>query len=139
MKTTNWHYTTGERILIDAAWDEITTMLDAIGNHGTDRLNAALRIERRGRGIARMAKSALINGFAFGMNENPNASTVAAFSEGVATAILLGADYGSRRRGSKVGHFDPTPADRDRMPATLAAAKAAHDSAWNRYIAACRA
>ena len=138
---TPWKYTAAESRAIDAAWTEITAMLDAIGNRGTGRLKDALRIERHGRAEAvnvRMVRAMLVNGFAMGMEQDLPASTVASFSEGLATAILLGADYASRRRGGKVGHYDPTPADRDRMPTLLAAAKAAHGAAWDRYIASCR-
>lgn len=130
MSENNWNYTAAEKRAIGDAWDEVMHLMEATGHSEPHRLRAALKVERRCRSCITAAKALLVNGFAEGMESNPVASTLAGYSEGIAAAVILGADHGLRRSGS-VGRHDPTPADRERLPRLLAAAAEAHNS----YIA----
>lgn len=125
---TNWKYTAAEKRAIHDAYDEIAYTMDATGHREPHRLREALKMERRCRSCITAAKALLVNGFAEGMRENPTASTLAGFSEGIAVAVILGADYGRRRNWHGIGVYDPTPADRERLPNLLAASAAAHDA-----------
>lgn len=134
MTTTHWKYTAAEKRAIEAAFDEIAYMMDATGHSEPHRLREALKIERRERSSITAAKALLVNGFAEGIAKDPPASTLKSYSAGIATAVMLGADYGRRRRVGVVGLYDPTPPDRERMPTLLAAAKAAHDAYMGRGL-----
>lgn len=130
----NWKYTAAEKRAIVAAFDEIAYMLDAWNHSAPHRFREALKIERRERSCITTAKALLVNGFAEGMKSDPPASTLAGYSEGIAVAVMIGADYGRRRRGGVVGLYDPTPVDRQRLPELLTAAKAAHDAHMKRGL-----
>lgn len=123
----NREYTAAEKRAINAAWDEIAYMMDATGHREPHRLRAALKAERKCRSCITSAKALIASGFAEGMDSDPPASTLAGYSDGIAAGVMLGADYGRRRRGG-VGRHDPTGTDRDRLPSLLKAAAAAHDA-----------
>ena len=133
----DWNYTAAEKRAIGAAWDEITYTMDATGHREPRRLREALKVERWGRSCLTMAKVLIIRGFAEGMESDPPASTLAGYSEGIATGVMLGADYGRRRSGA-VGRHDPTGTDRDRLPKLIADAKAAHDAYMKRGLESCK-
>ena len=133
MSETNWNYTAAEKRAIGDAWDEVMHLMEATGHSEPHRLRAALKVERRCRSCITAAKALLVNGFAEGMESNPVASTLAGYSEGIAVAVILGADHGLRRSGA-VGRHDPTPSDRERLPRLLAAAAEAHNSYISRGL-----
>lgn len=130
----NWKFTAAERRAVNAAFDEIASMLDAWNHRDPHRLRLALKHERRERSCVAVAKALLVKGFAEGMSIDPPASTLAGYSDGIAVSVMIGADYGRRRRSQAVGVYDPTPADRERLPRLLAAAKAAHDAYMERGL-----
>ena len=134
MNDNAWKYTAAERRQINAAFDEVARMMDATGHSEPHRLRDALRIERRERQDVTLAKALIVRGFAEGMDTDPRASSLMCYSEGIATAVILGADHGRRRRGGVVGLFDPTPADRDLLPRLIAEASSAHNAYMGRGL-----
>lgn len=135
--TTNWNYTAAERREITDAFDAVAYAMDCAGHREPHRLREALKVERRERSCVTAAKALIVRGFAEGMRDDPRASTIAGYSEGIAAAVMLGADYGRRE---SIGRGDTLArADREKMAARLAAASVAHDAYIARGLAAARA
>jgi hypothetical protein len=84
-----WKYTTKERKAIDAVY----RICRYIAEHrGKERLlDACVRIERRGRSDTTVAKWLVAESFAKGLFGNPRASEFAWSSQGLQTALLIGA------------------------------------------------
>ena len=130
MSDQNWKYTAAERRAIDAAWVEVEAAAESMGHREPHRLRAALRIERRERSCVTAARALLVRGWIEGMRDDPPASTVAGYSDGIAAAVLMGADYG---RGTV------PPAGYPALAAAADAASVAHDAYMARGLAAARA
>jgi len=136
MSDSKWQCTAAERRAIDAAWVEIEAAAESMGCREPHRLREALRIEQRDRSCTTVARALLVRGWVDGMRDDPPASTVAGYSEGIAAAVLLGADYG-RRHGRR---HDGLPSDgMMRLAAAADAASAAHGQYIARGLAAARA
>lgn len=136
---TNWKYTAAEKRAIHDAYDAIAYAMDAAGHREPIRLREATNRERRCRSCMTAAKAMLVIGFAEGMRENPPASTLASYSEGIATAVILGADYGRRLAGTVGGRRDSSTAGSERMLPLLVAAATAHGDYICRGLEANRA
>ena len=132
----NWSYTAAERRTIGAAWDAVAYMMDASGHREPHRLREALRVEKRERSCITAAKALIVRGFAEGMADDPRASTIAGYSEGIAAGVMLGADYHRRRRAFSSDSVAGSLAAK--LPSMLAAASAAHDQYIIRGLAASR-
>jgi hypothetical protein len=126
---TNWKYSSTQKRAIDAAWDAVAYLMDSTGHREPHRLREALKVERRERSCVTAAKALIVRGFAEGMADDPPASTLAGYSEGIAAGVMLGADY--QRRALRFGHDSVARSVAEKLPALLAAATAAHDA----YIA----
>jgi hypothetical protein len=117
-------YTRAERRAIDTAYSAVSYIVDHMGHSQPSALRDALRLERRGRSSATVAKALLVRGFVDGRRRNPRAAELATISAGIATAAMIGAD--SRGR-------EYLPADTlRRLPALARAAAAAHDASITR-------
>ncbi len=129
----NWNYTAAERREIGVAWDAVAYLMDASGHSEPHRLREALKVERRERSCVTAAKALIVRGFAEGMADDPPASTLAGYSEGVAAGVMLGADY--QRRALRFSSDSVAKSVAGSLPALLAAASAAHDAYMTRGLA----
>lgn len=132
----NWNYTAAERRTIGAAWDAVAYMMDASGHREPHRLREALKVEKRERSCVTAAKAMIVRGFAEGMADDPPASTLAGYSEGIAAGVMLGADY--QRRALRFSSDSVAGSITEKLPSMLAAASAAHDAYISRGLAATR-
>ena len=133
----NWNYTAAERREIGAAWDAVAYLMDSSGHREPHRLREALKVERRERSCVTAARALIVRGFAEGMADDPPASTLAGYSDGIAAGVMLGADY--QRRALRFGHDSVAGSVAGKLPALLAAAAAAHDAYIARGLEAARA
>jgi hypothetical protein len=133
----NWNYTAAERRTIGAAWDAVAYLMDASGHREPHRLREALKVERRERSCVTAAKALIVRGFEEGMRDDPPASTLAGYSEGIAAGVMLGADY--QRRTLRFGHDSVAGSVAETLPAVLSAATAAHDAYMARGLSAASA
>jgi hypothetical protein len=133
----NWNYTAAERRTIGAAWDAVAYLMDSSGHREPHRLREALKVERRERSCVTAARALIVRGFAEGMADDPPASTLAGYSEGIAAGVMLGADY--QRRALRFGSDSVAGSLAAKLPALLAAASAAHDAYIGRGLESARA
>lgn len=131
-----WKYTAAERRTIDAAWYEVAYLMDASGHREQHRLREALKVEKKERSCITAARALIVRGFAEGMADDPPASTLAGYSEGIAAGAMLGADY--QRRGLRFFHDSTAVSTVAKLPSMLAAASAAHDAYITRGLASTR-
>ena len=131
-----WNYTAAERRTIVAAWDAVAYLMDASGHREPHRLREALKVEKRERSCATAAKALIVRGFAEGMADDPPASTLAGYSEGIAAGVMLGADY--QRRGLRFSSDSAAGSLTAKLPSMLADASASHDAYVTRGLASTR-
>ena len=132
----NWKYTAAERRTIDAAWYGVAYLMDASGHREPHRLREALKVEKRERSCVTAAKALIVRGFAEGMADDPPASTLAGYSEGIAAGVMLGADY--QRRALRFSSDSAAGSLTAKLPSMLDAASAAHDAYTIRGLASTR-